>query len=684
MKFKANADGQILGIRFYKNRNNTGTHTGTLWTASGTLLATGTFTNESTEGWQELDFSTPVSITAGTVYVASYHTSAGHYSDTSSGLASNVTNGPLTALASSGNGGDGVYAYGASTFPTSSYGASNYWVDVVYQPNPDSNPPAVASTSPSVGGTSEQVSAKVAATFNKQIQAGSATFTLTNPQGAAVSGTTSLDSSRTVLTFTPSSPLSAATTYTATVAGATNTSGVPMTTPYTWSFTTSGVAACPCTLFPSDATPSNPAASDASSIEVGVRFTPDTNGWISGIRFYKGNGNTGTHTGRLWSSTGTLLASGTFTNETATGWQTLTFTGAVPVSANQTYVVSYHAPSGHYAADASFFSSSAYDNSPLHAPQTGVSGNNGLYVYGSNPQFPTNSINGTNYWVDPIFWATPPPNATAPTVATTNPVSGQTSVPPTGAISFTFSKAVQPSTIQFSLTDPNNNTISGNLSYNSSSNTATFTPSSALAYQTAYTATVSGAQDTTGVAMTSPYTWTFTTAAAPPPPGQCPCSIWPDAALPSNVNWNDSHATEVGVKFRSDVAGWITGVRFYKGVANTGTHVGSLWTSGGALLARATFTNESVAGWQQVNFTTPVAVSANTTYVASYFAPNGKYAADSGAFGSAGVDNPPLHALKSGVSGPDGIYLYSSIGGFPTTGSTSNFWVDVVFTTTAP
>ena len=81
-------------------------------------------------GWQELDFSTPVTITAGTTYVASYHTNAGHYAITSNGLASAVTNGPLTALASGG-----VYAYGSgNVFPSNSFNASNYWVDVVYSP----------------------------------------------------------------------------------------------------------------------------------------------------------------------------------------------------------------------------------------------------------------------------------------------------------------------------------------------------------------------------------------------------------------------------------------------------------------------------------------------------------------------------------------------------------------------
>ena len=74
---------------------------------------------------------------------------------------------------------------------------------------------------------------------------------------------------------------------------------------------------------------------------------------------------------------------------------------------------------------------------------------------------------------------------------------------------------------------------------------------------------------------------------------------------------------------QSDENGWITGIRFYKGSGNTGTHTGSLWTANGMLLATGTFTNESSQGWQKLDFSTPVAVTAGTTYVASYFAPNG-------------------------------------------------------------
>src|SRR4029453_1776633 len=105
--------------------------------------------------------------------------------------------------------------------------------------------------------------------------------------------------------------------------------------------------------------------------------------------------------------------------------------------------------------------------------------------------------------------------------------------------------------------------------------------------------------------------------------------------------------------------------RFYKGAGNTGTHTGSLWTTAGQQLATATFSNETASGWQEVLLSQPVQVTANTTYVATYFAPNGHYAYTSNQFGLGPVDNAPLHARASG--GPDGdigVFLYGGTG-FP-------------------
>ncbi len=134
VKFRSNAAGSVTGVRFYKGSQNTGTHTGHLWTSAGALLASVTFSGETASGWQQARFATPVAITANTTYVISYHAPAGHYSQNTNYFANAVTNGPLTALAASTSP-NGVYRYGTTpAFPNASWSSSNYWVDVVFQP----------------------------------------------------------------------------------------------------------------------------------------------------------------------------------------------------------------------------------------------------------------------------------------------------------------------------------------------------------------------------------------------------------------------------------------------------------------------------------------------------------------------------------------------------------------------
>jgi hypothetical protein len=178
--------------------------------------------------------------------------------------------------------------------------------------------------------------------------------------------------------------------------------------------------------------------------------------------------------------------------------------------------------------------------------------------------------------------------------------------------------------------------------------------------------------------MTTPFSWSFTTdpAAPPPPITGGTYNLWGGSATPTVASDPDTNSVELGVKFSSDTAGSISGIRFYKSAGNTGTHVAHLWSSTGNLLASATFTSETASGWQQVNFAKPVAISANTTYVASYFAPAGRYADDTGYF-SSGYSSGPLHVPANG-----GVYIYSSQGGYPSqTWQASNYWVDLVLTT---
>src|SRR5882762_8997709 len=118
---------------------------------------------------------------------------------------------------------------------------------------------------------------------------------------------------------------------------------------------------------------------------------------------------------------------------------------------------------------------------------------------------------------------------------------------------------------------------------------------------------------------------------------------------PDQTASTDAHATELGVKFQSSVPGSVIGVRFYKGAGNGGTHTGELWSGTGSRLATGTFSQESASGWQTLFFATPLGIQANTTYVASYFAPQGHYAFSAGGLAGA-VTNAPLTALSSGGS----------------------------------
>jgi Ice-binding-like/Bacterial Ig-like domain len=109
---------------------------------------------------------------------------------------------------------------------------------------------------------------------------------------------------------------------------------------------------------------------------------------------------------------------------------------------------------------------------------------------------------------------------TPPTVSSVTPFDASSGdCPNTGLITATFSKAMNPNTINattFTLTGaPGATAVSGQVTYNSTTLVATFTPTASLAVNTLYTATITtGAQDTFGNSLAANMVWTFTTAAA--------------------------------------------------------------------------------------------------------------------------------------------------------------------------
>ncbi|RFB76660.1 DUF4082 domain-containing protein [Methylovirgula sp. 4M-Z18] len=640
VKFTASVNGMVTGIRFYKGASNTGTHVADLWSSTGTLLATATFTGESASGWEQVNFSTPVAITAGTTYVAAYRT-GGNYSDSPNYFAGALTNGELTATATT----NGVYSYGSgANFPTNSYNSTNYWVDVVFdgsiQPiaNPDSG--FVVNENGSISIAASTLLANDSDTGGQAISLSG----VSNP----INGTVSYSASNQTVTFVPTTGYDGNASFTYTISdtgGATASTNVSL-------FVNNPTEE---TLFGLSSTPSTLTVNDPNSVELGVKFTADADGTITGLRFYKGPGNTGPHVADLWDSNGTLLASANFTNETASGWQQVNFSSPVAITADATYVASYHT-SGNYSVTSNYFANPVVSGD-LTAPASG----NGVYAYGSGSVFPNASYNAGNYWVD-VVYAKAPPVANNDSGFATN-MNTATTI----SASALLATDTDPGGLALSVTgvsNPNNGTVS----YNATNQTVTFTPSANYTGSASFTYTIT---DTSGLSASATASLMVSDPAT--------SSLFDPTTAPSLTSVNDPNAAELGVQFQASSNGEITGLRFYKGAQNTGTHVADLWSSSGTLLASATFTNETPTGWQQVNFTTPVAVTAGTTYVASYHTNSGDYSASPNLFATA-LTNGPLTAPSSSSSGGNGVYAYGSSSLFPANSyNSTSYGVDVVF-----
>lgn len=130
MRFSSNVAGQITAIQYYKpSSEGAGTHTGRIWNGSTLALLTSvSFANETASGWQEQALSTPLSISANTIYIVSYNTIS-HYNWTANAFP--ASNGNL----SSASGPNGVFSGSAGSVPTSGSGqAASYFVDIVFVP----------------------------------------------------------------------------------------------------------------------------------------------------------------------------------------------------------------------------------------------------------------------------------------------------------------------------------------------------------------------------------------------------------------------------------------------------------------------------------------------------------------------------------------------------------------------
>jgi hypothetical protein len=135
--------------------------------------------------------------------------------------------------------------------------------------------------------------------------------------------------------------------------------------------------------------------------ELGIKFQADIAGEIRAIKYWRSNSpvEPTPHTGRIWSSSGVLLASVLFASETSSGWQRQNLTTPLAILANTIYVVSVNANSYYGVTTGELNSPIVNGNLRTIAGETnGVSNS-------TAGQFPTEAIPGTtgNYFRDVVF-----------------------------------------------------------------------------------------------------------------------------------------------------------------------------------------------------------------------------------------------------------------------------------------
>jgi hypothetical protein len=427
--------------------------------------------------------------------------------------------------------------------------------------------PVVSSHVPASNATGALTSGAVTATFDRALTASTVTtssFTLTPAGGAPVAATVTYDATTRTARLKPSQSLALSQQYTARLTTAiTASDGTALAADVTWSFTTQS-ASCPCNLMTglTPAATGLPVADGRSgsnlTYELGTKVVADADMAVSAIRFYKSPGETGTHVGRVWSSTGALLGSVTFAGETASGWQQANLSTPVNIAAGQTYVVSVGLNSFFVVTQQGLLTQ--LSSGPLHSVADGANG-----VFGSAAGvFPTGSYNSSNYFVDAVV-ADPTQAPAPPQVSARTPASGATGVARTTTVTATFDQAMDATTItasSFTLKTSGGASVTASVAYDAATRTATLTPTAQLAASTAYTATLTTAvKSSQGFALAAPSTWSFTTVASSAPtvsattPASGATDVTPLSAVTATFSASLDPTTVDGQSFTLTAAG---------------------------------------------------------------------------------------------------------------------------------
>lgn len=334
----------------------------------------------------------------------------------------------------------------------------------------DVTPPSVVSVSPADLAPSVAVSATVSVVFSKAMDAStittsSVTLRLTS-SGAFVSGSVSYDAASRTVTFLPSSALLPGTGYTVAVSNTVRgANGVALAQSFTSTFSTAGVVP------PPDTTPPSVVSSVPSVGAQGVAITT-----LVRLTFSEAmSPSTVNSTTVILTVPGSATVAGTVSYDNSI--PAATFTPAVALLNGTTYTLT--ATTG----------------------LKDVAGNSLAAQY--TAAFATVAT-------------TPPPDTTPPTVISSVPANGTTGVAVTTPIRVTFSEDVIASTVNASTftLSLGGTAISGSVSYDAASRTATFAPQGGLlAENQAYTATIAtGVMDLAGNALASNFVFSFSTA----------------------------------------------------------------------------------------------------------------------------------------------------------------------------
>lgn len=626
MQFEATAPGQITAIRYWRAANETGSHTGRIWSATGTQLASATFSGETASGWQTATLSTPLQILANTTYVVSVNANA-YYVATNGGLASAVVNSSLSSVA---DGANGVFG-SPGVFPTSSYDNSNYFRDVAFTPTSQA---VKVSGDNQVGAPGTVLAAPLVAE-------------VLNPNGNPISGATvSFSVTAGGGSVSPASALTNASGQASAVLtlGGAGVNTVQATAAGVGSVSFRAVAQQD-TVFVSQ-TPVVPNATDNVAYELGMKFQASEPGQVTAIRYWRAASETGTHTGRIWSTTGTQLASVAFSGETASGWQIQALTSPLPIQANTTYVVSVNT-NLYYAATTGGLASSV-TNEYVSSVADGANG-----VYGGAGAFPTSSYQSSNYFRDVSFSNTPSIIKTSGD-AQTGAAGTTLPVPLVVEVRDANANPVSGATVSFAVTAGGGSISAASVVTNASGQASTTLTLGSTGGTDTVQATAAGFGSVNFNAISLQNTL-FT------------------SQTPAIANATDHVAYELGTKFQANAPGQISEIIYWKAPSETGTHTGKIWSATGTLLASVTFSGETASGWQVQPLTSPLTIQANTTYVVSVNA-NVYYVATGGGLASTVVHGD----LSSVADGANGVYGNSGV--FPSNSyNNTNYFRDVSF-----